>query len=68
MHWRIKLADDNGLFWLSDRPRTWTDIADDAFRFTSLDAAYIAAHLARGRIAEQPEWCARVTIVKFLDS
>jgi hypothetical protein len=69
MHWRIKLKDDNGQFWLSDRPRRmWTDIADDAYRFTSLETAYDAADHARDRIAHNPDWCARVTIVKFLDS
>lgn len=64
-HWRIKLKDDNGLYWLTDRRNMWSDVADDALRFTCLETAYDAATLARDRVSQNPEWCARVTIVKF---
>jgi hypothetical protein len=68
MHWKIKLADDNGHFWLTDRERMWSDDHSDALQFTCYETASKAALLARGRVAQYIDWFPRVKIVKFLDS
>jgi hypothetical protein len=64
-HWRIKLTDDVGTFWLTDGERMWSDVPEDAIEFTCYGTAEKAALLARSRVARYIDWFPRVKIVKW---
>jgi len=68
MHWRIKLEDQHGHFWLTEKRNMWSDRADDAFRFTCEDKAREVAVYVKSTVAEYIDWFPRVKVVRFLDS
>jgi hypothetical protein len=67
-HWRIKLVDEHGTYWLTDREKMWSDDVDHALQFTCWRTAYQSMQLAQSRVEEcRDEWVARVKCVKFKD-
>jgi hypothetical protein len=66
MHWRIKLEDQHGCFWLTNREwRCWSDSVDDAMVFTRYEKAAVAAALVKTNVEKYIDWFPRVRIVKF---
>jgi hypothetical protein len=67
MHFKIRLEDQHGRFWLTERERRWSDSADDALQFASVDAANQAAADARHRThpTYHADWFPRIKVVQF---
>jgi hypothetical protein len=63
-HWRIRLDDDHGRFWLSGE-RLWSDCIDDGTLFSVEAEARAMALQIRTSIAANREWFPKIKVVSF---
>jgi hypothetical protein len=63
-HWRIRLDDENGRFWLSGE-RRWSDAVEDSIAFSVEAEARTAALEIQAKADANPEWFPKIKVVAF---
>jgi hypothetical protein len=67
MHWRIRLTNDDGDYWLTDRVSMWSDDPADALHFLCEDTADKAKKLAESRFGVTAGFGRpRIKVIKFM--
>jgi hypothetical protein len=67
MHWRIKLTNGDGVYWLTDLERMWSDDPKDALQFLCEDTADKAKKLAESRFGVAAgHGRPRIKVIKFV--
>jgi hypothetical protein len=67
MHWRVKLINESGVYWLTDRFSMWSDEPSDALQFLCEDTADKAKKLAESRFGVTAGQARpRIKVIKFV--
>lgn len=64
-HYRIKLTDENGTYWMMDRDKLWHDDFEISRSFATEAEARHAALDAAARCSRNPEWFPKIEVISF---
>lgn len=64
-HYRIKLTDENGSFWMMDRNKLWHDDFEISRSFATEAEARSEAKAAIARCSRNPEWFPKIEVISF---
>ena len=65
MHYCVRLNDEHGQFWMTERARMWTDEPKEALKFKEEKKAVAAAQRAGADMKKYSGWFPKIKVITF---